>query len=244
MPHVVAEDAWCCRPGDAAFLVTASKLVASPCGCAPQCAEHRGCDHYTHNAVTGRCTLCSRCELSPMNESGHRAATATAWRLRGPPSPPVRPSHFNDCPVPLNATNHFTTGSMPFASKRLESWLYPQEIPWPPPLTEATIRHDAVAHLVGASRWLQDTSASKPAASRQRRQCLTPQAEERTFRETCTPLIRRMDQYLATSAGRRELYVSFDPNMRARTDIGWGHALPAAFAMHCELMNALDRTHA
>ena len=238
-PVLIAEDAWCCQQGGNGFLAIAPRLIASPCGCAVQCTEDQRCSHFSHNPVTGRCSLCSDCELSPRNESSGRASTATAWRLRGPPSPPVRPSRFRECPVPHNATNHFTTGRMPMASRRLENWLYPPEVPWPPPLTKAAIRQHAVAHLVGASSWMQSTDAPERAAAR-RRQCQTPQAEERTFRETCTPLIRRMDRHLATNAGRRELYISFDANMRARTDIGWGHALPAAFTMHCERLDRVE----
>eukprot|EP00966_Prymnesium_polylepis_P055506 1283508-Prymnesium_polylepis.2 len=42
-----------------------------------------------------------------------------------------------------------------------------------------------------------------------------------------------MDAALAANSGRR-LLISFEYNMRARSDIGWGHALPSAFGMHCE----------
>ena len=64
------------------------------------------------------------------------------------------------------------------------------------------------------------------------RGCEGADAEARVFRSSCADVIRQMDEHLRDTAGTRELYVVFVRKRTATNALGWGHALPAAIALH------------
>ena len=218
-PLLLLEGAECCAPRSnlsIGFLQQHMHL-ASSCQCAQRCAEAAGCSHFTHSAQKAICNLCSSCVHPRDPHPGDaQSASFTSWQLGGD-----RSSNPVSTELLIGKAQPTARTACPKASRSRKKA--------PNAAAQGTLSPGVAEFLLRESH----AEALGTAVHVPRATCSNASMEEQIFRATCEPLIKRMDAFLErTRASKRGLIFKFVGSQWGRSDIGWGHALPAAIVLH------------
>ena len=152
----------------------------------------------------------------------------TAPVCQSPPPPPLPPCEGNPRKAPP-----FGNRTTSAAQTLLDTLNFP-------PLFRDVARY----HIPSDRRWSHflGTSRREEAATLPNGRCSSAASEEQLFRSVCAPVITSLDAYLAhADARRRGLLIRF--TRMGQNAFGWGHALPAAFALHWLCYRVRRRCH-